>query len=321
MRGGSGQSGRLIFGDCVPAQKTVPDAAASNPRLHPAARPWTHAKSTRARLPVAARGFREMADWLSGCKVTAAAMEATGIYWEAPLDALEAAGIRPLVLNAQHVKQVRGRKTDVGDSVWLARPSLVLPKRYRELRAPGRHRRQAAEDRARFRNRAHKLVDRAGLRVGGVLSDIFGKNGRRILDGLADGRHPGRTRPRHRHVRLARALRRMGRALSGQQRERRPAAERTHPEGQPGAPEGPRRVRARRLPNQGLPVPQPLPRPQDEEELQAGRLRHRPQAGPRDPCGPEEPEACTDPGTDCREIMARRNAPRWIRMMKAYGIE
>ena len=124
-----------------------------------------------------------MADWLSVCKVTAAAMEATGIYWEAPLDALEAAGIRPLVLNAQHVKQVRGRKTDVGDSVWLARvcqfglarPSLVLPKRYRELRAPGRHRRQAAEDRARFRNRAHKLVDLAGLRVGGVLSDIFGK--------------------------------------------------------------------------------------------------------------------------------------------------
>ena len=55
----------------------------------------------------------------------------------------------------------------------------------------------------------------------------------------------------------------------------------------------------------------------DEEELQAGRLRHRPQAGPRDPCGPEEPEACTDPGTDCQEIMARRNAPRRIRMMKA----
>ncbi len=55
MRGGSGQSGRLIFGDAVPAQKTVPDAAASNPRLHPAARPWTHAKSTRARLPAAWR--------------------------------------------------------------------------------------------------------------------------------------------------------------------------------------------------------------------------------------------------------------------------
>ena len=163
MRGGSGQSGRLIFGDCVPAQKTVPDAAASNPRLHPAARPWTHAKSTRARLPAAARGFREMADWLSGCKVTAAAMEATGIYWEAPLDALEAAGIRPLVLNAQHVKQIRGRKTDFRDSV--------------------------------------QRVAGAGLRVGGVLSDIFGKNGRRSLDGLADGRHPGRSRvPFHAQV-------------------------------------------------------------------------------------------------------------------------
>ena len=146
-------------------------------------------------FPAAARGFREMADWLSENGVTAAAMEATGIYWEAPLDALEAAGIQPLVMNAQHVKQVRGRKTDVGDSVWLARicqfglarPSLVLPKRFRDLRALSRHRRQAAEDRSRFRNRAHKLVDRAGLRVGGVLSDIFGRNGRRILDGLAEG--------------------------------------------------------------------------------------------------------------------------------------
>ena len=99
--------------------------------------------------------------------------------------------LQMLVLNEQHVKQVRGRKTDVGDSVWLARPSLVLPKRYRELRALSRHRRQAAEDRARFRNRAHKLVDRAGLRVGGVLSDIFGTNGRRILDGLAEGASAG----------------------------------------------------------------------------------------------------------------------------------
>ena len=94
-------------------------------------------------------------------------------------------------MNAQRAEQVRGRKTDVGDSVWLARirrfglarPGLVLPKRFRDLRALSRHRRQAAEDRSRFRNRAHKLVDRAGLRVGGVLSDIFGKNGRRILDG------------------------------------------------------------------------------------------------------------------------------------------
>ena len=74
---------------------------------------------------------------------------------------------------------------------------------------------------------------------------------------------------------------------------------------------------ARCLPNQGL----PLPRPQGEEELQAGRLRHRPQAGPRDPCGPEEPGACTDPGTDYRDIMGRRNAPCRVRRMKDCGIE
>lgn len=146
-------------------------------------------------FPATAGGYEEMAGWLSGCGVTAAAMEATGIHWEAPLDDLEAAGIKPLLLNAQHAEQVRGRKTDVGDSVWLARicqfelarPSLVLPKRFRELRALSRCRRQAAGDRSRVRNPVHKLVDRAGLRVGGVLSDIFGVNGRRILDGLAEG--------------------------------------------------------------------------------------------------------------------------------------
>ena len=150
-------------------------------------------------FPATAPGLRKMAGWLSGREAAAAAMEATGIYWEAPLDALEAAGIEAMLPDAQHVKQVRGRKTDVGDSVWLARicqfglarPSVVLPKRCRELRAVSRYRRQAAEDRARLRNRARKLVDRAGLRVGGVLSDIFGKNGRRILDGLAAGRPTG----------------------------------------------------------------------------------------------------------------------------------
>lgn len=140
-------------------------------------------------------GLAELSGWLVGHGVEAAAMESTGVYWEAPWNALSAAGIEVQLLHAWHVKQLRGRKTDIGDSRWLARvcqlglcqPSFVPPARFRELRPLARHRRSLAQQRSRTRNRAQKVIDRAGARVGGVLSDAFGMNGRRILDGLAAG--------------------------------------------------------------------------------------------------------------------------------------
>ena len=85
-------------------------------------------------------GMRDLVAWLLDHGVTAAAMEATGIYWEVPFDALEDAGLLVELLHAQHVKQIKGRKTDVADSMWLARicqlatPSLVLPREFRRLR-------------------------------------------------------------------------------------------------------------------------------------------------------------------------------------------
>ncbi len=66
-------------------------------------------------------GLRAMTDWLRSHGVTAAAMEGTGVYWKAPFEALEDAGIHADLLHAQHVKQIRGKKTDVNDSLWLAR--------------------------------------------------------------------------------------------------------------------------------------------------------------------------------------------------------
>ena len=66
-------------------------------------------------------GLRELTAWLTGHGVTAAAMEGTGVYWLAPYEALEQAGIEPSLLHAQHVKQIKGRKTDKNDSIWLAR--------------------------------------------------------------------------------------------------------------------------------------------------------------------------------------------------------
>ena len=139
-------------------------------------------------------GLGRMVGWLRGHGIEAAAMEGTGVYWEAPYDALADAGMEVQLLHAQHVKQLWGRKTDVGDSRWLARvcqfglgrPSFVPSREFRELRLPSRHRRTLVAERSRARNRVAKVVDRSGARIGGVITDIFGMNGRRILDGLVD---------------------------------------------------------------------------------------------------------------------------------------
>ena len=140
-------------------------------------------------------GLDEMVAWLSGHGVEAAVMEGTGVYWQAPFAALEAAGIEAILVHARQVKQSKGRKTDVADSVWLAcvcrfglcTPSHVPPEPFRELRSLSRRRRIPVRQRSAVRNRVQKIVDRAGVRIGGILSDVFGVNGRKTLDGLAQG--------------------------------------------------------------------------------------------------------------------------------------
>ena len=143
-------------------------------------------------------GIEEMVAWMHEREVDAAVMEGTGIYWLLPFEALEAGGIPVTLVNAQQVKQLKGRKTDVADSVWLARvcqfglasASHVPPKAFREARVLTRYRRSLVGQRGQVRNRVHKVLDRSGVRVGGVLSDIFGMNGRRMVDGLAEGLEP-----------------------------------------------------------------------------------------------------------------------------------
>ncbi len=140
-------------------------------------------------------GLEALAAWLTSHDVAAAAMEGTGIYWRAPWDRLRDAGIEVQRLHAQHVKQLRGRKTDVEDSRWLARvcqfglgrPSVVPDRQFHALRSLNRHRRSLVHERARVRNRVQKTIDRAGIRIGGIISDVFGVNGRIMLEGLIAG--------------------------------------------------------------------------------------------------------------------------------------
>ena len=159
------------------------------------ARPGAEAEVFTRQFSALPSGLDALVEWLRAHAVSAAVMEGTGIYWEAPYQALEHAGIETLLVHAQHVKQLRGRKTDIADSVWLARicqfglckPSMVPPTRFRALRKVSRMRRQLVRERARTRNRIHQVLDAAGVRVGGILSDLFGANGTRILEGLVAG--------------------------------------------------------------------------------------------------------------------------------------
>jgi len=135
-----------------------------------------------------------MRDWLAGYAVTHIAMEATGVYWKPIYYVLEE-GFTLLLVNAAHVKQVPGRKSDVADCAWLAqllehgllRASFVLPRPIRELRDPARLRKRLTQDRARAANRLHKVLQDAGLKLSSVAANVLGVSGRAMLSALMGG--------------------------------------------------------------------------------------------------------------------------------------
>jgi transposase len=136
-----------------------------------------------------------MREWLVEMGVTHVAMEATGEYWKPVYEVLEGA-VELVVANAQHVKNVPGRKTDPKDADWLARllrhgllqPSFVPPTPIRDLRDLTRLRRKTIEMRARVQNRAHKVLEASGIKLGSVVTDVFGVTGRAILEQLASNK-------------------------------------------------------------------------------------------------------------------------------------
>jgi transposase len=141
------------------------------------------------------RELLRLGDWLAGLGVTIVAMESTGVYWKPVWNLLEDR-FKLMLVNAQHVKQVPGRKTDLKDCQWIAellehgllRPSLVPPRPQRELRDLTRQRTQLLGDRARVVNRVHKTLEDANVKLASVATDITGKSGRAILDALVEGK-------------------------------------------------------------------------------------------------------------------------------------
>ena len=141
-------------------------------------------------------GLLELADWLGSHGCTHVAMEATGVYWRPVWHILE--GDFALVLaNAQHIRNVPGRKSDVNDAMWIAdllahgliRSSFVPPAAIQELRDLTRTRKQLVREIAQHSLRIQKILEDANIKLGSVLSDVLTLSGRAMLGG--PGRGPG----------------------------------------------------------------------------------------------------------------------------------
>jgi len=133
-------------------------------------------------------------DWLAAHQVTHVAMESTGVFWKPVYYVLEAR-FTVLLLNAAHVKQVPGRKTDVRDCQWIAellehgllRGSFVPPPVIRDLRELTRYRRTQIQERTRVANRLHKVLQDANVKLSNVTHHVLGVSGRAMLDALVAG--------------------------------------------------------------------------------------------------------------------------------------
>ncbi|HET9058940.1 MAG TPA: IS110 family transposase [Acidimicrobiales bacterium] len=149
---------------------------------------------SKQKFATTSRGLAELAVWLVEADVSLVVMEATGVYWKPVYYALEGTGPELWLVNAHHVKNVPGRKTDLADAEWLAdvaahgmvRPSLVPPPPIRELRDLTRYRKTQVDERAREIQRLEKLLQ-AGIKLTSVASEVWSKSSLAMLEALIAG--------------------------------------------------------------------------------------------------------------------------------------
>ena len=161
-------------------------------------------------------------DWLKGLGVTHVAMEATGVYWK-PVYYLLEDDFELLLVNASHVKNVPGRKTDVADAQWLCqllehgllRGSFVPPKPIRELRDLTRYRKSLVWERQREANRLQKLLEDANIKLASVATRVLGASGRAMLAELCEGRNDPEALAELARGKLRRKLPELRKALTG----------------------------------------------------------------------------------------------------------
>ena len=140
------------------------------------------------------RDLLALSDWLTSEGVTHVAMESTGVFWKPIYNILEDE-FEILLVNARHIKNVPGRKTDVKDCEWIAqllqcgllRGSFIPPKPQRELRDLTRMRTQLTGEMSAVANRIHKVLEDTNVKLGLVATDVLGVSGRKMIAALIDG--------------------------------------------------------------------------------------------------------------------------------------
>lgn len=137
----------------------------------------------------------ELTNWLKKFHVPIAAMESTGVFWKPVYNILEAAGFELQVVNAHHIKQVPGRKTDTTDAEWIAtllrigllKPSFVPSRQEREMRDLSRYRVALIQERAREIQRVQKILESSNIKIASLISDINNVSGRLMINEIIKG--------------------------------------------------------------------------------------------------------------------------------------
>jgi len=171
-------------------------------------------------------GLQRLADWLTACRVKSVAMEATGVYWIPLYELLEARGFDVLLVNARHLKNVPGRKSDVSDAEWirdlhcvgLLRGSFRPTAAIAALRAYLRHRQTLVESAGIYTQRMQKALLQMNLLLTQVVSDITGVTGLRILRDIVAGKRDPQRLATHRDTRCRASQEEIVAALTGQYR-------------------------------------------------------------------------------------------------------
>src|SRR5438105_10717510 len=165
----------------------------------------------------------QLVDWLVPAGCTAVAMESTGSYWKPLYNLLEGVVEQVLVVNAAHIKQLPGRKTDVKDAEWIAdllrhgllRASFIPDRPQRELRELTRYRTSLLRERAAEVNRVQKVLEGANIKLAAVAKDITGVSGRDMLAALLAGRTDAATMAQFARGRMREKIPQLEKALMG----------------------------------------------------------------------------------------------------------
>jgi transposase len=164
-------------------------------------------------------------DWLKDNRITHIAMESTGVYWKPVYNILEEDFVI-LLVNARHIKNVPGQKTDKKDSTWitklllsgLLKGSFVPPRHIRDLRDLARYKRKVIEQISSEKNRIHKLLEDANIKLSSVVSNLSGATATKIIDAMIAGEEDVKELVKLRHGKMQCTIEELAASLKGKLR-------------------------------------------------------------------------------------------------------